>query len=327
VIEEIVELRRRGFKFIALADDNFYPVSLTDITLAERQGNQHRLEGLRAIRRERFELMERLAELPEDLTFFTQITMESAEDGKFLDAMRRAHIRGALVGVEAVTPEGLKAVFKDFNCSGEKLVAQLQKFRQHGLHILGSFIFGLHTDRVGTFDATLDLAKKAGITFAQFVMLTPFCGTVDFERWEKSFGGNIPVVEGTPITRYWLISPDKRPKMFMPHPTMGSDEMRQRTQAVWDRFYSFSSIWKRSDCTPNWKARLAFIFISKLYRQMYASTGIATDSARRERAVKCARFLAAQCRRLFSGKPMPELQVPRRKEPLAETVADLLNVL
>ena len=28
VIEEIVELRRKGFRFIALADDNFYPVAL-----------------------------------------------------------------------------------------------------------------------------------------------------------------------------------------------------------------------------------------------------------------------------------------------------------
>ena len=31
---------------------------------------------------------------------------------------------------------------------------------------------------------------------------------------------------GTPITRYWLIPPDLRPKMFMPHPTMNSEEMR-----------------------------------------------------------------------------------------------------
>ena len=28
VVQEIVELRRRGFRFIALADDNFYPVTL-----------------------------------------------------------------------------------------------------------------------------------------------------------------------------------------------------------------------------------------------------------------------------------------------------------
>ena len=34
VIDEIVELRRRGFRFIALADDNFYPVTLTDLAQA-----------------------------------------------------------------------------------------------------------------------------------------------------------------------------------------------------------------------------------------------------------------------------------------------------
>jgi hypothetical protein len=35
------------------------------------------------------------------------ITMEAAEDSEFLDAMRRARIRGALVGVESVTAAGL----------------------------------------------------------------------------------------------------------------------------------------------------------------------------------------------------------------------------
>src|SRR5437868_4543818 len=203
VIDEIVQLRRLGFRFIALADDNFYPVSLTDIKLAERQGNEERVSSLKAIREERFELMERLAGLPTDMTFFTQITMEAAEDTKFLDAMKAARIRGALVGVEAVTPEGLKAVFKDFNCSGDKLVKQLQVFSKHGVHVLGSFIFGLSTDRAATFDATLELAHKSGLTFAQFVMLTPFAGTVDFERWEKAFGADVPKVSGTPITRYW----------------------------------------------------------------------------------------------------------------------------
>ena len=56
--------------------------------------------------------MERLSELPKDMTFFTQITMEAAEDTRFLDAIKKARIKGALVGVEAVTPEGLKSVYK-----------------------------------------------------------------------------------------------------------------------------------------------------------------------------------------------------------------------
>ena len=176
VVEEIRELRRHGFRFIALADDNFYPVTLSDLAMAERQRNVARLEQLRALRAERFELMARLAELPSDMVFFTQITMEAAEDEAFLDAMRRANIKGALVGIEAVTPEGLKDVYKSFNDVGEALVHRLCKFRDHGVQVLGSFIFGLPSDRPATFEATAEIAERAGLAFAQFVMLTPYPG-------------------------------------------------------------------------------------------------------------------------------------------------------
>jgi hypothetical protein len=70
------------------------------------------------------------------------------------------------------------------------------------------------------------------------------------------------------------------------------------------------AIWKRASVTPNLRARLAFVFVSKLYRQMYANTGIATDSARRKRANNWARWIAVPCRKLFQAKPMPHLQVP-----------------
>src|SRR6266702_5151387 len=307
VIDEIVTLRRIGFKYIALADDNFYPVTLTDLRLAREQNNTAKLAELTAIREERFQLMEELAKLPSDMVFFTQITMEAGEDGEYLDAMRKANIKGALVGVEAVTPEGLKAVFKDFNYSGEALAKQLQTFKQHGVHVLGSFIFGLPTDKPATFDATVEMALKAGVTFAQFVMMTPFPGTVDFTRWEKQQALAPTMVGDVPITRYWLIPTEVRPKMFTPHPTMSSDEIRMRTQKVWDRFYNWSAIWQRSACTPNLRARIAFVFLSKLYRQMYAGTGISTDSARRKKSKTWARWTARQCRKLFQAKPMPEL--------------------
>jgi len=93
---------------------------------------------------------------------------------------------------------------------------------------------------------------------------------------------------------------------------MTDRELRQKTQAVWDRFYSMKSIWKRSRSAKTLKARLAFVLISKLYRRMYADTGIATDSARVARATRWARWIAKPCRRLFAGQPMPDLQVPAR---------------
>ena len=67
--------------------------------------------------------------------------------------------------------------------------ARLQAFREHGVHVLGSFIFGLPTDTPDTFARRPTLAQRSGVSFAQFVMLTPFPGTVDFAKWEKDAGG------------------------------------------------------------------------------------------------------------------------------------------
>ena len=310
VVAEIVDLRRRGFRFIVLADDNFYPVTLEDLRMAGRRKDPANLQQLQAIRAERFELMAALERLPKDTVFFTQITMEAAEDPEFLHAMRRAHIHGALVGVESVTADGLKDVFKTFNESGEALVERLRAFRRHGVHVLGSFIFGLPSDRPATFDTCLSVAERSDIAFAQFVMLQPLPGTLDFAAWEKSLGDAAPTVDGIPVTQYWLIPPARRPKVYIHHPVMAAAEIRERTQSVWDRFYSLGSIWRRAHTVKSMKARLAFLLISKIYRQMYANTGIATDSARINRSAQWARWMAKPCRRLFAGRPMPELTSP-----------------
>jgi hypothetical protein len=309
VVREVVELRRRGFRFILLADDNFYPVTLADLAAASRRSDKQQLAWLTSLRQERFELMAALEQLPEDMVFYTQITMEAAEDPEFLAAMRRARIRGALVGIESVTPEGLKAVYKDFNDAGEELVTRLQAFRFQGVHVLGSFIFGLPTDTPETFEATADVAHRAGVSFAQFVMLTPFPGTVDFAKWERDAAGG-PTVNGVPLTRYWLIPPAERPKLYLPHPVMSPDEIRMRTQKTWDSFYALPAVWQRSACVQSMRARVAFVLISKLYRQMYANTGIATDSARVARSARRARWLAKAARRLFVAAPMPHLREP-----------------
>jgi radical SAM superfamily enzyme YgiQ (UPF0313 family) len=309
VVRELVELRRQGFRFVVLADDNFYPVTLADLAAADRRSDKTQFAALTALRRERFELMAQLEKLPKDMVFYTQITMEAAEDPEFLKAMRRAHIYGALVGVESVTPEGLKAVFKNFNEAGEGLVTRLQAFRANGVHVLGSFIFGLPTDRADTFQATADLAQRSGVSMAQFVMLQPLPGTLDFQKWEKESADG-PRVNGVPLTRYWLIPADVRPRVYTPHPTMKPDEIRRRTQQVWDTFYNLRNIWERSSCVKSVRARLAFVLLSKLYRQMYANTGIATDSARVARSAKRARLLAKAARRLFIAAPMPHLVEP-----------------
>ena len=324
VVDEIVALRRLGFRFIVLADDNFYPVTLKDLATAARRRDHTRLRQLEAIRAERFDLMAQLARLPDDLVFYTQITMEAAEDPAFLDAMRAARIRGALVGIEAVTPEGLRDIYKDFNVAGEALVSRLRRFREHGVAVLGSFIFGLPSDRPETFDHTAALAKRSHIDFAQFIMLTPLPGTLDFDRWERERSTERRTIGGVPVTRYWLIPPKDRPKVYVTHPVMSADEIRERTQRVWDKFYDLRAVWQRSTVVSGLRRRLTFVLMSTVYRQMYANTGLAADSARESRATSWARWLARPVQRLFAADPMPDLAAPRRlpedRRPGAATV-------
>jgi hypothetical protein len=93
---------------------------------------------------------------------------------------------------------------------------------------------------------------------------------------------------------------------------MSLEEIRVGAQRAWDQFYSWRRVWARSRVVKSLRARVAFVLISKLYRQMYANTGIATDSARVARSARWARFIGKACRRLFLGRPMPDLAMPAR---------------
>ena len=94
-----VDARRRGDRRAAPARASGSSRSPTTTSIRSRsttsrrrarRADPSRLQELEAIRAERFELMEQLAQLPDDMVFFTQITMEAAEDPEFLDAMRAA---------------------------------------------------------------------------------------------------------------------------------------------------------------------------------------------------------------------------------------------
>jgi hypothetical protein len=184
------------------------------------------------------------------------------------------------------------------------LVARLRTFREHGVHVLGSFIFGLPSDRPSTFQATADVANRAELAFAQFVMLTPYPGTVDFEAWEKRLGPDAAHVGGVPITRHWLIPREQRPKVYARQPVMSADEIRARTQAVWDEFYSLRRIWgalpMHADTPGSIGLRADLEAIPADVREHRHRD----HSARVSRATHWARLIAKPCRRLFVARPL-----------------------
>ena len=141
--------------------------------------------------------MAQLAQLPDDLVFYTQITMEAAEDPEFLDAMRRAHIRGALVGVESVTrrrPEGRLQGLQP----RRRRAGRAARGRSGGTASTcsGRSSSGCRATAPTRSTRRSSSPKQADLTFAQFVLLTPFPGTVDFEKWASEEANRAEQVDG-----------------------------------------------------------------------------------------------------------------------------------
>jgi len=93
------------------------------------QGQRKYLEGLRA---ERFELMEKLAKLPSDMIFFTQITMRRRRIRRFLDAMRKARSSRERSWASSGDPRRVEGRVKGLQLRGETLVERLQAFKSAG---------------------------------------------------------------------------------------------------------------------------------------------------------------------------------------------------
>jgi len=112
--------------------------------------------------------------------------------------MRRANIKGALVGVEAVTPEGLKAVFKDWNYSGEALARQLQTFNSTAFMCWGHLSSGCPL-------TSLNLRCHRGDGAQGRCHLCPVrhddavSGHRGFVRWEKEQAKNPTMVGDVPL--------------------------------------------------------------------------------------------------------------------------------
>jgi radical SAM superfamily enzyme YgiQ (UPF0313 family) len=304
ILAEVQYLYRAGFRLVMFADDNFYPYTLEDIA---QQRSPELSQRARLGREERLNLLGRLAtEIPRDMHFCTQITMEVADDPEFLDAMKQARIAGALIGIETITPEGLKATRKLFNATGETLEHKLETIRRKGFpYILGSFIFGIESDTKETLEETIRFARNCGIALAQFIPMTPLPGTVDFHQMRK---GKNALKLLKPDYDYWL-DPD-HPRVLYQHPRLAPDQILNGIERAWRDFYSLSSIVKRAKrfgLIAQPRKCLAYLVVCRGLLTRYKRYGLSADSAVRGTNRKLATLLGKVALALMKRKPAPAL--------------------
>jgi radical SAM superfamily enzyme YgiQ (UPF0313 family) len=113
---------------------------------------------------------------PLKLKWFSQASLNIAQDPELLDLAQKSGCKGLFIGFESLSQESLKAMGKAVNRVSEYRQA-IRTIHDHGIGIQGSFIFGTDQDNTTIFSDVLRFIEKTGLEAALFSVLTPFPGT------------------------------------------------------------------------------------------------------------------------------------------------------
>lgn len=292
IIEEVLALYKRGFRFIIFADDNFNPATLGRIAREPSESKRRELERIRSERLAFFDEYDR--RVPKDIYAFTQMTTEVLDDPEYLRAMHdKMRIRAALIGVESFNEEGLKKVRKMWNPVGQKMVETIQMIQKQGIYVLSSIICGLETDTPQTIETMREFAKSSGTVMAQFTMLSPHPGTTDFLEMMKDLrlraeAGTDPLAQAPKhkvqiiYENFW--TDPKKPRVLIKHPTMSAEQLLEEIQKSWKSFYSLPEVLRRAR-RFKWPAKHTALYTlgSLAFYMQYAGYGMSADSVKEKK--------------------------------------------
>ncbi|MGH9674281.1 MAG: B12-binding domain-containing radical SAM protein [Bryobacteraceae bacterium] len=290
IIAEANELYRMGFRYIVFADDNFNPATLGRIEREPGAGKRKQFESVREERLRLFDEYDR--GVPKNFYGLTQMTVEVLSDEEYLTAMRdKMRVRGAVIGVESFSEEGLDTVNKAWNPAGQKMVEAVQAIQEKGLFVLASIICGLESDTPQTIRTMRQFALDSGALFAQFTMYNPLPGTKDYHEMvsdRKSFAtfGYQPRHRAQLLAdRFWL--DNRTPLDLVRLPKLSRAEWATETMACWRQFYSVKETLQRlrTGAGRNWPlaGKITYFFASLVFRRVYAGNGLSADAENRTR--------------------------------------------
>ena len=166
-IAEITGVYRTRFRGpVFIVDDNFV-------------GNSRKVKTL----------LKRMIEWQRDhrypFRFFTEASINLAEDGELLDLMQEAAFDMVFVGIESPEKETLVNAGKSQNTRND-LVDSVRRIQKHGMEVTGGFILGFDDDTEHVFDRQIEFIHRAGIPAAMIGLLTAIPSTQLHSRLAKT---------------------------------------------------------------------------------------------------------------------------------------------
>ncbi|RLF58532.1 MAG: B12-binding domain-containing radical SAM protein [Thermoplasmata archaeon] len=138
-----------------------------------------------------------------------------------------------LVGFESVSQASLNWVKKKTNIV-KNYKSAVSKIHDHGMYVIGNFMFGFDYDTTHVFDETIDMIKQCEIDVPDIMILTPLPGTPLFERLEN---------EGRILTYDWSRY-NFEDVVFQPK-NMSAEDLLYNSMRVFKEIYSVGNIISR----------------------------------------------------------------------------------
>ncbi|MBE2212955.1 MAG: B12-binding domain-containing radical SAM protein [Opitutaceae bacterium] len=118
------------------------------------------------------------------LTFFTEASINLADDEPLMQAMVAAGFDAVFIGIETPDEAALLECNKRQN-QGRDLVADIKRLQRAGLQVQGGFIVGFDTDTPSIFRRQLEFIQKSGIVTAMVGLLNALPDTRLYARLQR----------------------------------------------------------------------------------------------------------------------------------------------
>jgi radical SAM superfamily enzyme YgiQ (UPF0313 family) len=136
-----------------------------------------------------------------NLTWACQASVDLSSQPDLLARLRRAGCVSVTVGFESLHPESLAQMRKPWNHRYGNYRNAVQRFREHGIMVYGSFACGYDHDTPEEIAECLAFALDAKLFLANFMPLTPTPGTELYDRLRA---------EGRLLHEQWWLDPEHR---------------------------------------------------------------------------------------------------------------------
>ncbi len=165
--------------------------------------------------------------------WFTACSLQSLDDGRFLESLAASRCRAVVIGFESLDASSLARAGKSWN-DVARYGRICRAIHDHGIAILGCFVFGFDGEDHAVFERTAAWVDEARIELVLYSVFTPFPGTPAWTRLSA---------EGRILTTDWSRY-DGRHVVFQPE-GMTADELQAGIRDVWRRTYGVRSILRR----------------------------------------------------------------------------------